>query len=81
MAARVFKVSLELAFDKEKSQNMSKENLCDMIWQRIMDIGNGFQMLDVSKVTEVSDKLAQKQLMSMCEKACERERSNNETKS
>jgi len=70
---RLFKVNLEMIFDDEKSKAMSKEDLSDIIWKNVHAIGNGFQMLNVRSVSETPSKLAQKQIMEICEEACERQ--------
>ncbi len=63
---------MELVFDEKKSKTMTKEDLCDLIWKRINGIGDGLQMLNVSKVSESTPKNAQRQIKEMCAKACER---------
>ena len=70
---RLFKVSLEMVFDDEKSRAMSKEGLSDIIWQNVRAIGNGFQMLNVKSVSEIPSKFAQKQIVKICKEACERQ--------
>ena len=70
---RLFKVSLEMVFDDEKSRAMSKEGLSDIIWQNVRTIGNGFQMLNVKSVSEIPSKFAQKQIVKICKQACERQ--------
>ena len=66
---RLFKVSLEMIFDDEKSRAMSKEGLSDIIWQNVRTIGNGFQMLNVRSVSEIPSKFAQKQIVKICKEA------------
>ena len=70
---RLFKVSLEMVFDDEKSRAMSTEGLSDIIWQNVRAIGNGFQMLNVKSVSEIPSKFAQKQIVKICKEACERQ--------
>lgn len=70
---RLFKVSLEMIFDDEKSRAISKEGLSDIIWQNVRTIGNGFQMLNVRSVSEIPSKFAQKQIVKICKEACERQ--------
>ena len=70
---RLFKVSLEMIFDDEKSRAMSKEGLRDIMWQNVRTIGNGFQMLNVKSVSEIPSELAQKQIVKICKEACERQ--------